>query len=194
MKRIKLKGKNIYSNANYTMVRNMKPESQLDSSFHSNSIHEKFTVPLKDIDEWTTSEVIYFAFEWLQPRIEINQIIYGQLLNEKRIEEHYLTLEILNYMSEEFKTKVFNNQYLKKVYVCSIVDIKNHLERKGFNYEINAYVWQDIENINWEENVISVKIAYKDRNEKNKIWEEISSIVEKYETGDIAILTEIKRL
>lgn len=101
--------------------------------------------------------------------------------------------EISKYFDEELKSKIIEDKYLNKVLINSFIKIKKYLEKKDKRYELKAFVWHDIENGDWEENIISLKIECKDNKEKRKIWDEIDKIVKQNEDQGIVILTDVDK-
>lgn len=102
--------------------------------------------------------------------------------------------DIWKSIDEKLKLKISEDQYLGRVLIDSTVEIKKYLEKTNKKYELNSFVWNDIENRTWEENIISIKIEYDNNKEKRKIWNEINCIVKKHDTKKFSIITEIKKL
>ena len=102
--------------------------------------------------------------------------------------------EITQRFSEELRQKILDNEYLGKVVIHSFIEIKKYLESTGKKYKLKAYVWHDIEDANWEENIISVKIECKNNKEKREIWDKIDEIVGKQEDEGVIVLTQVERL
>jgi len=108
--------------------------------------------------------------------------------------KYQLAEEILNSIDEKLKTKILQNPYLNKVFVTSYVEIMKYMKKLNRRYNLEAFIWHDIEDPEWKENVISIKIELKDNKEKRKIWKEINSILDNIDTKGITFLTEVKRL
>ena len=104
-----------------------------------------------------------------------------------------LAEDISKCINAELKLKILEDKYLTKVLIKSIVKIKDYLKKSGKKYELNASVWHDMEDTDWEENIISVKIECKNNKEKRKIWDEIDKIVRNYEDDGVIILTQVDR-
>jgi hypothetical protein len=156
-------------------------------------------VPLKQIQKSIQPEESFITI----PNTQFLMLLSSQQLfgfpfykeNITQWELFRLTEDIRKRIDEQLKFKISENKYLRKVLVCSMAEIKKYLEKTNKRYELNAFVWFDYEDRTWEENIISVKIEYKDNKEKRKIWKQISSIVEKNDTeGIINLLTEVERL
>jgi hypothetical protein len=104
-----------------------------------------------------------------------------------------LAEDIGKHIDGQLKIKITENDYLGKVLICSMIDIKDYLEKTHKRYELYAFVWNDIENKNWEENVMSINIEYDNYKEKRKIWDDIDKIVRKYENNGVVILTQVDK-
>lgn len=102
--------------------------------------------------------------------------------------------DIWESIDDKLKFKISEDQYLGRILLNSLVGIKKYLEKTKKRYELNASIWNDIENKNWEENIISIRIEYYNNEEKRKVWNEIDRIVRKYDKKRFSIITEIKKL
>jgi len=190
---------------NYNIVTNMSFSNDASFEFNNNSQlnNDKghFITNKKTPQKYIQPELAIATFSLLQNNLVIQ---YQELFFEtfKSTIENYtkqkfifdLAEEISKHMDDDLKLKIEENQYLSKVLICSFIEIKNYFKKIGKRHDVKMFVWYDVEEPKWKENIISVKVDYKDNKEKREIWEKISSIVEKYEEKDIVVLTEIKRL
>jgi len=120
--------------------------------------------------------------------------VYGPVNNTSIVKRLLLIDEITQRFDDELRQKILDDEYLGKVVIRSFIKIKEYLESTGKKYKLKAYVWHDIEDTNWEENIISVKIECKDNKEKRKIWDKIDEIVGKQEDKGVVVLTQVERL
>jgi hypothetical protein len=123
-------------------------------------------------------------------------ISYISFFDNTTIKFNNLPAEITKHIDESLKMKISKDDYLMKVLLSSIIKIKKYLDAKRVRYELNSFIWNDIEDNSWEENIISVKTEYKTNKEKRKIWDDIDEIVgkqEKKEEGKVIILTQVDR-
>jgi len=156
-----------------------------------------FTIVDKKKQDLIKPEIIALAFSQLQSiyyRVSLPELFEAFDSYRKNKTRYKLAEEILKRMDDKLKMKIFENQYLGKIFISSLVKIKEYLEKRNIKYKWEAFVWQDIEEPKLEENIISLKIDYNNNKEKRKIWRDISSIVEKEDKEDISFITEIKKL
>ncbi len=141
-------------------------------------------------------EIISLA---VSPLESVSTIVSSSMLYEalystiKNVTKYKLAEEILKNVDDKLKEKIFKDVYLSKVLIQSMVKIKKYLDKLNKDYQLKAILWHDFEDSNWEENVISVKIDYKNNNEKRKIWDIINKIVEENEDKGIIFLTNVDK-
>jgi len=157
-----------------------------------------FTMRYECPEEWIQSEETSITIPWIQPVFDIETIkrefsIPPISFIGETDEVVPISNEIAKYIDEELQLKISDDEYLKKVLLKSIEEIKKYLEKKDKKYEIRAFVWHDIESDDWEENIILVKVECKDNKEKREIWDEIDKIVGQQEEEEIVILTNVDK-
>ena len=171
-----------------------KPFSESISQI--NSINGNFQIITKKLIQPKIS-VIAKPNTGLNYTTEFSLIFEGLLTNVvdfyKKVVLFGIAEEIAKHINDTLKLKMSQDVYLSGVVVQSLVDVKKYLNKIGKNHELNAFVWNDIEDPGWEENIISVKIECKDNKEKRKIWDDIDEIVRKHENKEIIVLTHVDR-
>ena len=175
------------------MIYSTKPFLELNNISQLNSNKGNFIIKFNEPNRLIEPEILIIAIFQSNITFEFQEILpFSSELKEAQI--FILTEEILKHIDNKLKSKIFSDNYLNRVFLLSIVKIKEYFEKRDIKYKWEAFVWNDTEESDWEENIISIKIRYTNNKEKRKIWKEISSIVEREDKKGISLITEIKKL
>jgi len=163
----------------------------------SQNFRGDFTTEPDPVEKWIQPDIVASISPWAtQPVvIDLTQFKPEFLSNigNKTKETLLLPESIAKNVDEQLQLKISNDEYLRRVLVKSIEEIEKYLKKTRKKYKIKASVWHDIEDAEWEENTIFVKVECKDNKEKREIWDRIDEIVGKQEEHEVVILTNVDK-
>lgn len=93
-------------------------------------------------------------------------------------------------MDHEIITKIMQDLQFRKILVNVINKIKKYFHKKEKWYEIKILIWRDAEVEDWTENMIKVKAAYQNADDRMRIWWDIQNLLTEKEKKTITVLLE----